>query len=243
MKRFKIYISLLLIFSAMSCAHDTADQLPEFSAVEFQASEPNCYDVSIRYQQITNTDNNPVFTAIDFQNYMVTFDTHAVVPMDVNASIEALAREYTEWGSERYFYRFILDQQALFVRDNTILCYETSVESYTGGAHGGYSLWYECFDLETGSPYDFGYLFEGEWAHSMRELIYAKLVALEPSVDVYLGSADLLPPSSSVLITDTGLVVVYQPYEAASFSAGILSVEITDAEVEAIGAPLLWCSL
>ena len=35
----------------------------------------------------------------------------------------------------------------------------------------------------------------------------------------------------SVLITDTGLLLVYQPYELAPYSYGMVTVELTDEEL------------
>jgi hypothetical protein len=42
------------------------------------------------------------------------------------------------------------------------------------------------------------------------------------------------------MLSDEGVVLVYQPYEVASYSEGIISVEITDEELEQMAVPLLW---
>lgn len=97
---------------------------------------------------------------------------------------------------------------------------------------------YECFDLVSGALYDFSYLFEDAWSDAVRELVYNKLK--EEYGVLLIESAEELPVTRSVLITDTGLLFVYNPYAVACFAAGILSVEFSDEEIAATGAPLLW---
>ena len=123
-------------------------------------------------------------------------------------------------------------------RDDRVVCYETYLEKYSGGVHGGCSLLYECFDLMSGALYDFSYLFEDAWSDAVRELVYNKLK--EEYGVLLIESAEELPVTRSVLITDTGLLFVYNPYAVACFAAGILSVEFSDEEIAATGAPLLW---
>jgi hypothetical protein len=36
------------------------------------------------------------------------------------------------------------------------------------------------------------------------------------------------------------LLLVYQPYEVAAFNVGIVTVEISEAELLEAGAPLVW---
>ena len=41
-------------------------------------------------------------------------------------------------------------------------------------------------------------------------------------------------------LTESGVVFIYQPYEVAPYSEGIISVEISDEELAEVEAPLLW---
>jgi len=45
---------------------------------------------------------------------------------------------------------------------------------------------------------------------------------------------------SAVRITDTGLLLEYQPYEVAPYCVGIVGIELTDDQIAATGAPLIW---
>ena len=49
-----------------------------------------------------------------------------------------------------------------------------------------------------------------------------------------------MPMARSVLITEEGVAFVYQTYDVASYVDGIITLEFTDAEIAATGAPLVW---
>lgn len=244
MKQCLKYMLVLVLLVAVACGEERREEatLPEFEPFKVAVENEECR-VEICYQRIVNIDRNPNFADIEAQNYAHTFDGYVVEPMDIDTSVQMLVDEYTEVGGWNMSHSslpcwYTMDQRVHFVRNDAILCYETFVESYTGGAHGGNSLWYECFDLATGQLYDLGYLFEGEWGPAMRELIHARLTALEPGT--FIESADMLPVANSTLITERGIVIVYQPYAVASFAAGIISLALTDEEIASTGAPLVW---
>lgn len=246
MKRVNIYVILLLLLASVSCARDRGGATPEFQPYELVATEGELYEVNIRYQRIVNTADSDIFASIEATNYQNTFDEYVVEPMDVEASVALLVDEYVEGGSSCYEssapgYRYTMDQSVYYVRDGSILCYETYVESYTGGTNDICSMWYECFDMATGQLYDFNYLFEGEHASAMRRVVYDALVA-SAEYELIVDSAEMLHMASSVCITDNGLLFVYQPFEVAPFDEGIISVEINDEQIAAAGAPLVWLS-
>ena len=246
MKRVFFYTTIvpLLALVMVSCSERVAKPLFEEYRLELDEER---YEVSIRYQHITNTDKSEAFAAIELANYLKTFESTAVEPMDIDASARAVAEEYAEEaeeygvdGEEAQELRcsYHLDQVAFTVRDERILCYETNIEVYAGGPHGGSSMWYECYDLSTGQAFDFAYLYEGEWADGFKALVYDRLGGLVENL--FVESPAELPISESVLITESGLVIVYQPYAVACYADGILSVEVSDDELAQIGVPLLW---
>ena len=160
MKRVFFYTTIvpLLALVMVSCSERAAKPLFEEYRLELDEER---YEVSIRYQHITNTDKSEAFAAIELANYLKTFESTAVEPMDIDASARAVAEEYAEEaeeygvdGEEAQELRcsYHLDQVAFTVRDERILCYETNIEVYAGGPHGGSSMWYECYDLSTSPP-------------------------------------------------------------------------------------------
>lgn len=244
---FKNIVCLVLIFvAACSCGHRNSDGalLPEFEEYTFTSAEEGLYSVNIRYQHIANASKDGVLASIEEMNYHHTFDEYAVVPSSIEESVSTLVGDYAASCSSNSDMECIgcsysLDQEAMLTRDDTILCFETCVEIYSGGAHGGDSLLYECYDLATGAIYDFSYLTDGEWASAVQALIYDRLSETCDGV-LLLASADGVYIPRSVKITDSGLLLVYQPYEVASFDLGIISIELSDEELLAAGAPLVW---
>ena len=247
MKKCRFLMPLVLLMSLVACNNSEQKVLPEFEPFTFEATDNSTYEVKVTYQRIANLWDREVFAKIEWLNYSNSFegyeketmDDDGFLRMDLDAAAKSIVEEYADYAAEGDgpMCWYSMDQTAYFVRENTVLCYETLVESYTGGAHGGQSLWYESFDLETGSLYDFGYLFEGEWGAALRELVYERL---NKEYAILIDSAEMLPVSSSMALTDAGLLFVYQPYEVAPYSEGIISVELCDEELAETGAPLVW---
>lgn len=246
MKKYRFLMLLVAVMAMAACNNSEKKVLPEFEPFTFEATDNATYDVKVTYQRIANMWDREVFAKIEWLNYSNTFEGYDMesgddgfIRMDLNAMAQKIVEEYADYAMEGEgpMCRYSMDQTAFFVRDDAVLCYETFVESYTGGAHGGQALWYECFDLATGSLYDFGYLFEGEWAEELKTFLYSRL---SESYAIVIESADALPMSSSVVLSESGVVLIYQPYEVAPYSEGIISVEVSDEELEELGVPLLW---
>ncbi|MBQ8205392.1 MAG: DUF3298 domain-containing protein [Alistipes sp.] len=240
----RILFSTAMLSALLIAACDTyCNSAPEFEEYTFEDSVEGKYSVDIRYQHIANSHECDILARIEQANYDHFFEEAAVEPADIEASMHDMARRFSddilsyEYSTDCYF---DIDQAAFTTRDNSILCYETHVDIYAGGAHGGQSLWYECYSLETGQPYDFGYLYDGEWAAAINELLYDKLTEVVTADGLLINDHKELPVADSVLITDSGLVFVYQPYSVASYAEGILSVEISDADLAATKVPMLW---
>lgn len=239
MRSYKIIVVLALTLFAVACSKGNGVVMPEFSEYIFTTDDTKCCEVSIKYQRIANADASAALASIDEQNYQNTFGNYSLDVMDVEASASTMAADYQSMCDDcDVAYYYYLDQRAFMTRDDKVVCYETYIESYTGGAHGGNIMLYECFDLASGAIYDFDYLFEDVWGEAMRKLVYDKLVATYGVL--LIEGVEELPMSTSLLITDTGILFVYQPYEVACFAAGILSVEVSDEEMVEVGAPILW---
>ena len=235
----KIIAMFALALFAVACSKGDGVVMPEFSEYIFATDDTKCCEVSIKYQRIANADASAALASIDEQNYQNTFGNYSLDVMDVEVSASTMAADYQSMCDDcDVAYYYYLDQRAFMTRDDKVVCYETYIESYTGGAHGGNIMLYECFDLASGAIYDFDYLFEDVWGEAMRKLVYDKLVATYGVL--LIEGVEELPMSTSLLITDTGILFVYQPYEVACFAAGILSVEVSDEEMVEVGAPILW---
>ena len=238
----------LMLFLVAACSSErrnsNGDLLPTFEEYTVSSVEDGSCSVNIRYQRIANTDSSDVLKRIDAMNYAHTFDEFALYPADVEESVRLLVAEYATNCADGeecdcLGCSYSLDQQVFLGRNDSVLCYETCVEIYSGGAHGGDALLYDCYDLATGGLYDFSYLTDGEWAAAVQALIYDRLNEVCDDV-LFVASPESVYIPRSVKITENGLLLVYQPYEVASFDAGIISVELTDEELLYCGAPLVW---
>jgi hypothetical protein len=49
-----------------------------------------------------------------------------------------------------------------------------------------------------------------------------------------------MPDPSSYELTERGVVFIYFPYEIAPYVEGNIRVELTDAELRNLGAPIRW---
>lgn len=243
MRRFLYCIMVAPLFVLIACGGESDKGVkPQFEPYMLSMESDEC-SVEICYQQITNCADNSIFAHIEAVNYDNLFYGYTVEPMDVAVSARLMAEDYMGSSDANLDFedvgcRYVVDQQVHYVRNEKILCYETYVESDTQGAHGIYHLWYECFDLATGQLYDFNYLYEDEWGDAIRELMVSRL--REQESGAYLDSIEALSLDGSVLITDTGITIVFVPYALGSFDAGIISLSLTDEEIAAAGAPILW---
>lgn len=237
--------TLLAVGCNTTKRNDQGNPLPRFEEFCFEEVGPS-YEVKINYQRITNTDKGEALALIDATNFRRTFsDVVYDQPelLDADAAARAIVEEMKEEislieGSANYISQ--IDQAVMLVRNERVLCVETAYYNYMGGVHGIEGIIYDCYDIATGQAYDFGYLVDGQWGSAMRAKIFEKLNAQYGDVLIDVSKDNIHIPES-VLINDTGITLIYQPYEVAPYSEGHLSVEFTDEELQSIGVPLLWC--
>lgn len=238
---------LLLALGAVvlaSCASEQkkepTDSLPEFEELTFKTPSDSNYNINIVYQQIANTEVSDIFASIEESNLELTLpseESDVAADAGFEERAEALLQTIIDDGFDTYDLDLV--QTAFLTRNNATLCYATSSYTYMGGAHGYGTLHYTCYDLASGQMYDFRYLNTGEWEEELRLLIYNKLREVYSESELFIAPDKIYVPES-VLLTDVGLLLIYQPYEIAPYSTGIVQVELTDEEIASTGAPLLW---
>lgn len=243
------FIVALAAIVFVSCADSNRgagdNVVPTFEEQHFGRQCENV-NIDIVCQRIANANGNAVWERIDMENCMRTLphlDTDTIrvaadiVPA-VEAFVESFCRDAQDLGVE---YVYTIHQEPLYSRDNTVLCYQTETYTYAGGAHAVEELYFDCYDVDSGRSYDFGYLLDrdSEWGVAVAELLSSKLMAQHGDM-LFDVSADGVYMPESVLITDTGLLLVYQPYELAPYSYGMVTVELTDEELASTGASLVW---
>lgn len=242
MRKLRFFTIAMLTLCTVACAEkETKSLLPEFETFEYEHYEDGNYAVTISYERITNTEACEAFAIIDSLNYHSTFGEFALESPNLQRSADMMAKE-TLASMDDYIEdmecELHLYQVASLLRNNSVVCYDTVMETNFGGIYPIVSQSYECYDLASGNIYDFGYLAEGEWVEALCAALYDKMVATYEG-ELLLPAATLHVPST-IYLTDTGLTFLYQPYEIGSADMGSLAVELSDAEIAATGAPLVW---
>ena len=244
MRRLQFYILVAIVLFVAACNNETPKTtLPEFETFEYEMIEENNYSITISYERIANTDANKAYALIDSMNYHTTFGEFALEEPDLQRSAEMMAKDALV-GIELYdifdlAYDMHLYQVASLVRNNTIVCYDTVMESNFGGIYPIVSHGYECYDLASGNAYDFSYLAEGEWTDALRIVLFDKMIA-EHGTNITVPSAENLHISNIIYLSDTGIVFMYQSFEVGSPDMDNVFVELSDEELAATGAPIVW---
>lgn len=244
MRKVDFYILAIVALCAVACGEEAQkNHLPEFKTFEYERCEEGKYNLTISYERIVNTSDNSAYAIIDSMNYHTTFGEYAIEPIDLNRSAELMCDDtlssMDDYNIEDMQCEMHLYQVASLVRDNSVVCYDTVMETNFGGVYPIVSHTYECYDIATGNAYDFGYLAEGEWVEALQAAIFDKLVAQYGS-SILFTSPDTTHLPSAIYLTEGGLVFQYQPYEVGTAALGSASVELSDAELAEIGVPLVW---
>ena len=245
MRKFRFYILAIAAVCAVACADEAkkSSDIPEFETFEYELTDEGNYSFTISYEHITNTSDSEAFAIIEELNYQATFGEYALEEQNLQSSAEALvadamanmeAYNYADMFCEMHIY-----QVASIIRNKSIVCYDTFIETNFGGVHPIVTHIYECYDIASGNAYDFSYLHDVEWYDALVAVIYEKLAA-EHGGHLFVTSADDLHLPLVIYLTDGGIVFQYQTFEIADGSLGSIGVELTDAELEAVGAPLVW---
>ncbi len=245
MRKLRLYILAIAAVCAVACGEESkkSSNIPEFKTFEYELIDEGNYSFTISYEQITNTADSEALAIIEELNYQAIFGEFAFEEQDLQRSSEAFKdaalESMLEFNTQNLMCELHLYQVASLVRDNSVVCYDTVVETDIGGIYPIVSQTYECYDLGSGNIYDFSYLSDGEWYDALIEVVFNKLKA-EYGDKFYIVSPDYLYLPLAAYLTDTGIVFQYNAYEIADAELGNIAVELSDAELEAVGAPLLW---
>jgi len=117
----------------------------------------------------------------------------------------------------------------IVLNHNGILCFVTSIFHYAGGAHGYYGEFFTNVDLKTGRKLAIKDIFsqsgEETLTATIREMIaddlsnYNLVSEIKPTNNFYFD------------FEDEGVVFVYNPYEIAPHSSGIIDIYIPFDEI------------
>lgn len=120
------------------------------------------------------------------------------------------------------------------------MCALTSTGEYFGGAHGAYSQIYYNIDTRDGTLIHEDNLFVGGSVDKVSKLIRAEIPNTENSNGdpiTLLDDVETLQPSENFYFGNKGIVFIYNPYEIAPYSDGIIKITIPYEKVMSLVAP------
>lgn len=245
MRKLRLYILAIAAVCAVACAEETKkSSVPEFKSFEYELIEEGSYAFSVSYEHITNTADSEALAMIEEQNYLAIFGEFALEKQDLQRScenfIDAVLENMQMFGGTDVECELHLYQVASLVRNNSVVCYDTVTETDFDGKVPMVIHDYECYDVASGNAYDFSYLSDGEWSETLIRVVFDKLKA-EYGDRFYIVKPEYFYLPATTYLTDKGIAFFYEASsEIVDEEFGNITVELTDAELEATGAPLVW---
>lgn len=218
--------------------------LPTFEEYSFEQCDEGVANTVVLFQRIKNADRSEALAIIDTTNYRRTFAERAIeepATFNIDSIAKVIHSEVITEGEFSGTTCYIsIEQLPILVREGRVLCFETTYYMYMGGPHGDGTLNYDCYDIATGSLYDFNYLGEDVWGDAVRALIYQRIIELWDDATFSYITPETIHIPESVRITEDGILLVYQTYEVAPYACGIISIGLSDDELAEMGVPLVW---
>ena len=228
----------LLFFFGASLSH--AQTTPQFRSVTVNGGVTGRCSVQIVYQRIANDSGNVAFQKINRANRMEVINDRAGSTTD-DIAVQDITAEMLEFYYEGMFALpyYTAEQSVRVVRGGKYAVFSTYVEMYMGGAHGINADQRTTYSLSTGNKLDMSYLMTGGWGSAVRRQLYNRC-RQQLGASFEIASFYDMPDPSSYELTERGVVFIYFPYEIAPYVEGNIRVELTDAELRNLGAPIRW---
>lgn len=167
----------------------------------------------------------PEYLISDFERQNILKDTYKKYMEGLKGEIKAIENE--QFLSETSFEKVIYNQNNLLIIASIYYIYE-------GGAHGMYSGSYMHYDLEQKKIVQLQDIFYPNYKAALGEIILRK--AKEIGVHLY-DDIQKIEPSGDFLLDEQGITFVYQPYEIAPYSEGIVEITLPYSEIRALLKP------
>ena len=133
-----------------------------------------------------------------------------------------------------FAYEYVFDGDfAEPCKEKRFVNYKLSCECFTGGQHGMYWETYFTFNPEDGGRVMLSDIVPQEKYSSLRDQIYVKLTDNDGFVPDYI-SADSELCTENFIVEDSCLTFIYNPYEVAPYSSGLIAISLSWEEVESL---------
>lgn len=131
---------------------------------------------------------------------------------------------------------------ATTVSDTTdiLITAKTTIEDYTGGAHGSHNVFYYNVDTRTGKLFKEEQLFKKDSGKQLTALLEekAKTTKNQQGDTITLLEPQEVVPNGNFYFGDTGIVYVYNQYEIAPYSDGLIEITLPYEQIKTFINPL-----
>jgi hypothetical protein len=134
---------------------------------------------------------------------------------------------------------YLKDSTGIITNTSDILCFENVSESYLGGAHGSYNVAYTNIDMRNGNVLKTKDIFNKGYEKVLNKLIeneFRKQMNLKPNESLTEGGLfdNKITFNDNFAITKDGLEFLYNQYEIAPYSSGVIEIKIPYKDLENI---------
>ena len=257
MKRFfaAILCSIGLLSALSSCAKRGEVAAPgpvEFVTLQYDSVCPLFRNYAEPACHITLKLAVPV-GAPELERTLVTLPREGALAQDSGGTMEGMARAYLR----QFIFQYLLDgkeaidsyngnteeagswmtyeeavQGVVTFNANGFVCYEYSIYSFAGGAHGNTQTRTCVFDLRQNRALQLADFFEpaalGQVADQIRArlMLDANCTTLEQLAEAGYLDPEGIGPTENFLIDNDGIIWLYDPYEIAPYSMGEIEVPL-----------------
>lgn len=187
-----------------------------------EAGEDGCTYYTVDY---------PVYRGFQGADKINSFILHEFLEAESKNDLRYNADEFIALYEKTYsadpeervpWFRFIqVDGQLLF---DTVVQIHMNVNEYTGGAHANYGEYYRNFKLN-GEMLDYSYFLKSMTDEVIEEKLMEAYLEKNPEGENLLLE-DKITITNNFLPVENGVVFVYNPYDIAPFSAGIIKLRL-----------------
>lgn len=158
---------------------------------------------------------------------------------NLEEAAESFIKEYFEFKNEfpesPASYEAELYQEEL-VKNDSLLTYKTKFYLFTGGAHGYGAIRFLNFNTKTGEKLSISDLFSNEEAFtSYAEKQFRKkfnITSQSINSNGFFFEDDTYSLPENIAITENEVILIYNPYEAASYAQGQLELIFKKEDVQ-----------
>ena len=231
------FVLLLFLLALSSCKEEVTINFIEDS---IETSEHA--DIAIHIPKAKGTEAVVSRINTTLENYIIAqsnFTEATISELSVPEALDLFNKEYNtfmkDFPESSQKWEYFVDGEVIY-HSEQLICIALTTYLDTGGAHGNTNVKFFNFKTETGAEFSNAELIDD--LSGLSEIVQQKLLETLKSEDdpasindVFFGNNFELPESLG--FSDEGIIILYNPYETASYSQGIVEFTIPYDDIDA----------